>query len=70
MAGPSCSGFRGEMMDGVFVGGGDLSLGDMGQRGVSLISEVIDGFCATGARMMGSDTPGCKVGIDAADRAL
>lgn len=70
MAGLSCSVFRGEVMDSVFVGGGDLSLGDTGQRGASLISEVMDGFCGAGARMMGSDAAGCKAGIDAADKAL
>jgi hypothetical protein len=57
-------------MDGLFIGGGDLSLGDIGQRGASLISEVTDGFCGIGARIVGSDIPGCRVGIDAADRAL
>jgi len=57
-------------MVGLFIGGGDRSRGDTGQRGASLISDVIEGFWGTGARIVGSDCTGCRAGIDAADRAL
>ena len=71
IVGLSCSGFRGEVMDGLFIiGGGDLSLGDTGQRWPSLISDEAGGFCGIGARMVGSDGPGCRVGVDVAERAL
>lgn len=57
-------------MAGLFIGGGDLSLGDTGHRGASLISEVMDGFWGTGALIAGSDCEGCRAGIDAAESAL
>lgn len=40
------------------MGGGDRSLGDIGQRGVSLTSVVTVGFCGTGALMIGSEAVG------------
>jgi hypothetical protein len=36
------------------TGGGDRNLGEMGQRGVSLVS----GFCGMGDLMVGSDNDG------------
>lgn len=54
----------------LLTGGGERSLGDDGQRGVSLASAVTEGFCGIGALMLGSDTLGYKFGIDVADRAL
>ncbi len=45
IGGISKSIFRGESRDvGLLTGGGDRNLGDIGQRGVSLISEMIKGF--------------------------
>ena len=45
IAGISKSVLRGESIDvGLLTGGGDRSLGDTGQRGVSLISEMIEDF--------------------------
>lgn len=66
-AGMSCSVFRGDTIEGLLTGGGDLSLGEIGQRGVSLSSDVTDDFWGTGAFIMGSDATGCKFGMDAAD---
>ncbi len=70
IAGTSCSDLRGERMEeGFWRGGGDRSLGDIGQRGVSLISGLAEGFWATGALIVVSEAAGCRVGIDAADNA-
>ena len=52
------------------TGGGDLSLGDTGQRGVSLISDVTSGFCGIGALIVDSEVEGSSFGVDAADNAL
>jgi hypothetical protein len=57
-------------MVGLFMGGGDRSLGDTGHRGASLKSEVMEGFWGAGARIVDSDCVGCRVGIDAAESAL
>lgn len=46
---------RGDVIDGLLMGGGDLSLGDIGQRGVSLSSDVREGFRGIGALIAGSD---------------
>jgi len=55
----------------LLTGGGDRSLGDIGQRGVSLGSDVTDAFCATGARIkVGSEAAGCSLGIAAVESAL
>jgi hypothetical protein len=41
------------------AGGGDLSRGDTGHLGLSLdVSEMTEGFCGTGARMVDSDREG------------
>jgi hypothetical protein len=58
------------MMEGRLMGGGERSLGDTGQRGVSLRSEVTEGFWGTGAFMVESEEAGWRVGIEAADNAL
>jgi hypothetical protein len=68
--GDSCSVLRGEVTEVLLTGGGDRSLGDIGQRGVSLSSDVTDSFCGTGALITGSDVVGCSLGVVAADRAL
>jgi hypothetical protein len=57
-------------MEGLLTGGGERSLGDTGQRGVSLISVVTEGFCGTGAFIVASEEAGWRVGIEAADNAL
>lgn len=57
-------------MVGLVIGGGDRSLGDTGHRGASLISDVMEAFWGTGARIEGSDWVGCRVGIEAAESAL
>jgi len=46
------------MIDGLVTGGGERSLGDTGQRGGSLISEVTEGFCGTGAFIVVSEEAG------------
>lgn len=70
IAGTSCSNLRGERIEGAFVrGGGDRSLGDIGQRGVSRISGLVEGFWGTGAFIVESELEGCRVGVDAADNA-
>lgn len=52
------------------TGGGDRSLGDVGQRGVSLgSSEVMDGFWGAAALVGGSDVAGFKLGIEATESA-
>lgn len=56
-------------MEGLLAGGGERSLGDIGQRGVSLSSEVMDSFCGTGALIDGSWVVGYNLGVVAADRA-
>jgi hypothetical protein len=68
--GKSWSAFRGELIEGLLMGGGDFSLGDIGQRGVSLSSEVREGFWGIGALIAGSDWTGCNVGVVVADNAL
>lgn len=50
-------------------GGGDRSLGDIGQRGVSRISGLVEDFWGTGAFIVESEAVGCRGGIDAADNA-
>jgi hypothetical protein len=50
-------------------GGGDRSLGDTGQRGASLISDVRRSFWGVGAVMVSEGT-GCKLGVVTADNAL
>jgi hypothetical protein len=50
-------------------GGGDRSLGDIGQRGVSRISGIVEGFWGTGAFIVESEVVGCSVGVDGADNA-
>jgi hypothetical protein len=57
-------------MEGLLTGGGERSLGDTGQRGVSLISEVTESFWGTGAFIVLSEEAGWRVGIEAADNAL
>lgn len=61
---------RGDGLAGLWIGGGDLSLGDVGQRGVSLDSGGCEGFCGTGALMVGSERLGYKVGMDEVVSAL
>src|SRR5450756_16116 len=58
------------MIDGLLTGGGERSLGDTGQRGVSLISDVMEGFWGTGAFTVESEEAGWRVGMEAADNAL
>jgi hypothetical protein len=58
------------MIDGLLTGGGERSLGDTGQRGVSLTSEATEAFWGTGAFIVDSDAAGWRVGMDAADNAL
>jgi hypothetical protein len=68
--GTSCSVLRDEITECLLIGGGDRSLGDMGQRGVSLISDVTMDFWGPGALTVESDTAGYKLGVVAADSAL
>lgn len=70
IAGTSFSVSRGDNNDCLLTGGGDRSLGDTGQRGVSLISDVTKGFWGIGALIVESDVTGCKFGVVAADNAL
>lgn len=51
-------------------GGGDFSRGDTGHRGDSLeVSDMIDGFCGTGADSTGSErVGGCSAGVVAEER--
>jgi len=46
------------MIDGLLTGGGERSLGDTGQRGVSLMSDVTEGFWGIGAFMVISEEAG------------
>lgn len=66
----SWSSLRGEVIDGLLIGGGERSLGDIGQRGVSFSSAVTDSFCGTGALIVSSDVVGYSIGVVEADRAL
>jgi hypothetical protein len=54
----------------LWIGGGDRSLGDIGQRGGSLSSVGAGGFCGVGALIVGSDETGCKAGVTIADSVL
>jgi hypothetical protein len=55
----------------LLIGGGDRSLGETGQRGVSFSSEVMDSFRGTGARMeLESEVDGCSLGVAAAESTL
>jgi hypothetical protein len=57
-------------MDCLFIGGGDLNRGETGQRGVSRLSGMTEGFWGIGARIVGSVVTGCNAGMDAEDNAL
>lgn len=52
------------------TGGGERSLGDIGQRGPSLSSVATEGFRGVGVIIDGSDATACKCGMDVADSAL
>lgn len=69
IAGTSSS-LRGESIDDLVMGGGERSLGDTGQRGVSFSSGVTEDFWGVGARMLVSDRLGCRLGMEVADSAL
>jgi hypothetical protein len=45
-------------MDGLLTGGGERSLGDTGQRGVSLVSEATEAFWGNGAFIVESEAAG------------
>ena len=55
MEGVSCSVLRG-LVRALMIGGGERSLGDIGQRGRSLVSDVKAAFCGMGALIAVSDT--------------
>ena len=67
--GRSCSTLRGDTIDGLLTGGGDRSLGDIGQRGVSLSSDGRMGFWGTGALIVVSEGAGLSEGMVVAERA-
>lgn len=52
------------------MGGGDLSRGEIGQRGVSLSSEEVRVFSGAGAFTDRSEGTGWSTGVEAADKAL
>jgi hypothetical protein len=52
------------------TGGGDRNLGDMGQRGTSLVSLAIGGFCGVGDLMLDSDDGGGILGMLFVESAL
>lgn len=70
IAGTSCSVLRGERIVDLLTGGGDRSLGETGQRNVSLLSTGTEGFWAIGALIVGPDSTGCSLGVCAIDNAL
>ena len=59
---------RGEATLGLLTGGGDRSRGEVGHRGGSLGSAVVEGFWGVGALMVGSDETGARAGVVAAER--
>jgi hypothetical protein len=65
MVGVSGSAFRGELTEGLMMGGGDLRRGETGHRGDSFSS----GFTGVGDLTTGSDGAGCSCGVFVADKA-
>ena len=57
------------MRECLLLGGGERSRGDKGQRGVSLISEVLIAFGGAEALAVTSEWAGRREGIEAEDNA-